>query len=272
MRSTRDILNGNRRGLRPAAALQNDLPVPLRPPDTGVCPICHDAQWLRADVPFGHPQFGRLIHCECLLEKEETRRVRENRSLSQLSGLEERTFESFDKSVDGVEAAFATARAFADEPDGWLVMTGRVGSGKTHLAVAIANAHLEMGTQTVMFTVVPDLLDHLRATFDPSRGIDYDDRFSLFRNAFLLVLDDLGTENTTPWAKEKLFQIINHRYNERLPTVITTNRPFAEIDERIVSRMLDRSLSRTIVFDRAEDFRQRGQPGYVRGRPYRPFR
>ena len=44
-----------------------------------------------------------------------------------------------------------------------------------------------------------------------------DDRFTAIRGAFLLVLDDLGTENTTPWAREKLYQIFNHRYVERLP-------------------------------------------------------
>ena len=272
MRSTRELLNGHHHHPRPTVAPPADLPEPLRPPDTGACPRCHDAGWLRVEVSVGHPSFGRMIRCDCLIEKETKQRGRENRRLSQLDGLEDRSFESFDTSVQGVEDAFAITKAFADEPDGWLVMTGRVGSGKTHLAVAIANARLAAGEQTVMFTVVPDLLDHLRATFDPSRGIDYDERFNQFRNAFLLVLDDLGTENTTPWAREKLFQIINHRYNERLPTVITTNRPFSEIDERIVSRMLDRSLSRAIVFDRAEDYRQRGQPGYVRGKPFRPYR
>ena len=236
------------------------------------CPKCGGAGWLRLDVPVTHPSFGRLIRCECLLEREAKQRTREGRRLSQLDGLEDRTFESFDDTVPGIEQACAASRAYGDNPNGWLVLSGRCGCGKTHLAVAIANAQLARGEQTVMFTVVPDLLDHLRATFDPSKGVDYDERFNLFRNAFLLVLDDLGTENTTPWAKEKLFQIINHRYNERLPTVITTNRPFTEIDERIVSRMLDRSLSQTIVIERAEDYRQRGHPNYVRGRTYRPYR
>ena len=240
--------------------------------EPAVCPKCGGAGWLRLDVPVSHPSFGRLIRCECLLERETRQRARESRRLSQLDGLEDRTFESFDETVLGTEQAFQVARTFGDNPDGWLVLSGRCGCGKTHLAVAIANAQLARSEQTVMFTVVPDLLDHLRATFDPAKGVDYDKVFSEFRTAFLLVLDDLGTENTTPWAKEKLFQIINHRYNERLPTVITTNRPFSEIDERIVSRMLDRSLSQTVVIDRAEDYRQRGHPNYVRGRAYRPFR
>lgn len=266
MRSTKELLNGSRRLPRPHVAEQEEPPRPLRPPDFGACPKCNDAHWLRSSYPVDHPRFGTLIPCDCLLESQERQRLQENRQLSQLDLLKDRTFESFDASVDGVEDAFRRAKEFADEPDGWLVMTGRVGSGKTHLAVAIANQHLRTGNQIVIFSVVPDLLDHLRATFEPSRGIDYDDRFNQFRSAFLLVLDDLGTENATPWAREKLFQLINHRYNERLPTVITTNRPFTEIDERIVSRMLDRGLSKELNFNRVEDFRLRGRPDYVRGR------
>ena len=109
---------------------------------------------------------------------------------------------------------------------------------------------------SVLFAVVPDLLDHLRATFDPGSGVAYDDRFNAIRNAQLLVLDDLGTENTTPWAREKLYQIFNHRYNEQLPTVITSNQDFKRIEERVLSRILDTRLTRYLHID-AEDFRRR---------------
>jgi len=239
--------------------------------DPNVCPKCRGAQWLREDVPFGHLRFGALVRCECLIQQDAKKRLSESRKLSQLFGLDDKSFENFDSDILGVSDAFAVARRYAEDPEGWLVMSGKVGSGKTHLAVAIVNARLAAGENAVIFAVVPDLLDHLRATFDPSLGITYDKRFEEFRSAVLLVLDDLGTENTTPWAKEKLFQIINHRYNERLPTVITTNRRVNEIDERIVSRMLDGSLSQALTFDRAEDFRRKKSPTYVRGRSHRSF-
>lgn len=269
MRSTRELLKTPHRFPRPIEAASDEPSRPLRPVETGDCPKCHGARWLRADVPFGQTGFGTLIQCDCILEIEERQRSRDNRNQSQLAGLKDRTFASFDETVEGVAEAVDVSRSFADNPDGWIVMSGRCGCGKTHLAVAIANAQLSLGTPNVMFAVVPDLLDHLRSTFDPSKGVSYDKRFNQFRDASLLVLDDLGTENATPWAKEKLFQIINHRYNERAATVITTNRPFDEIDERVVSRMLDRSFSRLIKFDHAEDFRRRGQPDYVRGRTSR---
>ena len=60
--------------------------------------------------------------------------------------------------------------------------------------------------------------------------------------AQILVLDDLGTQSATPWAREKLYQILNHRYNANLPTVITTANSIDEVDPRVRSRMLDSRL------------------------------
>jgi len=62
----------------------------------------------------------------------------------------------------------------------------------------------------------------------------------------LLVLDDLGTESATPWAREKLYQLLNFRYNAHLPTIITTAKPIDELDERIRTRILD--PRRSMVF------------------------
>jgi DNA replication protein DnaC len=93
-----------------------------------------------------------------------------------------------------------------------------------------------------MFVVVPDLLDHLRATFNPSSSISYDRRFEEIRTTPLLVLDDLGTQAMTPWVREKLYQLFNYRYNAKLPTVITSADEFEQIDPRLRSRMRDQSL------------------------------
>ncbi len=230
------------------------------------CPVCKDAGWVRMEVPVGHAQFGRLIHCECRFSEQAERERETLRRLSNLDGFTRHTFEDFEP-VAGTEEAFEVARAFARDPDPehrWLYLRGGVGVGKTHLAVATA-LEIRERNGSVYFAVVPDLLDHLRATFDPARGVAYDDRFNAIRGAFLLVLDDLGTENTTPWAREKLYQIINHRYVERLPTIVTSNQDHRHVDERILSRLLDTHLTRDILID-TEDFRRRGRPDYTKGR------
>jgi DNA replication protein DnaC len=211
------------------------------------------------DVPVGHPNFGRLFPCECTVRKREERLHRELWRLSNLDALADRTFDTFDPTIDGVAEAYEIAREYARNPHGWIFFHGNCGVGKTHLAVAIAHYAMERNKLGVLFAVVPDLLDQLRATFDPSSGIAYDERFNQIRNCQLLVLDDLGTENTTPWAREKLYQIFNHRYNEHLPTVVTSNQPFERIEERILSRLLDTRLTRYVHVD-AEDFRRQRRP------------
>jgi len=62
------------------------------------------------------------------------------------------------------------------------------------------------------------------------------------KSAPILILDDLGTQSATPWAREKLYQIFNERYNARLPTVITMSGNLEDLDARIRSRMLDTRL------------------------------
>ena len=94
--------------------------------------------------------------------------------------------------------------------------------------------------EPVLFIVVPDLLDHLRATFNPSAsGSRLDKRFDEVRTAPLLILDDLGTESATAWAREKLYQLFNYRYNARLPTVITSATHIDELEPRLAARLLD---------------------------------
>ena len=120
-----------------------------------------------------------------------------------------------------------------------------------------------------MFIVVPDFLDHLRSTFSPDSRVSYDQYFEAVRSAELLVLDDFGEQASTPWAREKLYQVINHRYNARLATVITTSCDAAQLDPRVASRLGDSKTS-TFIAIQAPDYRvDRPAPE----RPaYRPLR
>ncbi len=229
-----------------------------------MCPYCKGLGYVRADVPVGHPDFGKLFPCTCRLAEMARQRIERLRALGNLDALAHMTFETFVPEGHGLPLqkrenlrhAYETARAFAEAPSGWLLIKGGYGCGKTHLAAAIANRCIERG-QPVLFVTVPDLLDHLRATFAPTSPITYDERFEQVRTAPVLILDDLGTEAPTPWAQEKLFQILNYRYNARLPTVITTNHELEEIPLRIRSRLVDPDLTQ-IVTILAPDYRQVG--------------
>jgi DNA replication protein DnaC len=150
--------------------------------------------------------------------------------------------------LKSLQKAIKAAHAFAEKPRGWIVLMGGFGSGKTHLAAAIANYRAGLGDPP-LFVMVPDLLDHLRATFSPSSSVAFDRRFDEIRTASLLVLDDLGTQSMTPWVREKLYQLFNYRYNAELPTVITTSDTLDEMDARIRSRLLDGKLCTIYVMN-----------------------
>jgi len=175
--------------------------------------------------------------------------------LSSLSLHGRQTFGSFslrkkegllNEDAKSLQRAFNSAKAFADDPRGWLILTGPYGCGKTHLAAAIGNYQAGLGYPPLM-VVVPDLLDHLRATFNPNSSVTLDRRFEEIRTARMLILDDLGTQSATPWAREKLYQLFNYRYNAELPTVITTASLLQEIDQRLYSRMQDARLCKILV-------------------------
>lgn len=179
----------------------------------------------------------------------------------ELQLLRQMTFDNFDRKRlnlpieqrQNLEQAFRLALEFAQSPQGWLVFQGTNGCGKTHLAAAIANYRLQ-ADKPVSFVVVPDFLDHLRSAFSPESKISYDEIFEKVKKAPLLILDDFGEQTTTSWADEKLYQLINYRYNAQLPTVITTCYSLDEIENRISSRLIDPRLS--LVFNiTAPDFR-----------------
>jgi DNA replication protein DnaC len=212
------------------------------------CAVCHDVGFVRREVPLDHPEFGRALPCKCVHEEEQDAKVARLQRYSNLGPLTRLTFQNLirrGRSADPRDQArflrcVEDAEAFADEPSGWLVLSGASGCGKTHIAAAVANRCLGRGTPA-LFVVVPDLLDHLRAAYKPDADVGYDQLFEQVRSAPVLILDDLGTQSATPWAQEKLFQIINHRFNTRLPTVITTNTPLNKFDDRLRTRLGDPS-------------------------------
>jgi len=225
-----------------------------------VCPICGGLGYVRRERAIDDPDFGILEICECQRNKKQKEVNQHLYQISNLAAYKGMTFNTFD--INGIsgnreinktlEVAFNTSKNYAHHLNGWLLLMGGFGSGKTHLVAAIANEVVSLGVET-LFLTVPDLLDWLRFTFS-SDETTYEKRFEEIRNIRFLVLDDLGTQNATEWAREKLFQIINYRYIHQLPTVITTNLSLAQIENRVRSRLQDRELVVKVQID-AQDFR-----------------
>ena len=216
------------------------------------------------DVSPEHPQFGKAIECSCRSDHLEKSRFDRLLRVSELGSLQDCTFENFLTEGVGLpkakqlrlKLAYDSVLSYAKNPQGWLVLKGGYGCGKTHLAAAVANYQLSIG-QKVLFVNTPDLLDHLRAAYSPTSDVRFDERFHQVRNAPILILDDLGSQSNTEWAQEKLYQIFNHRYNAALPTVVTTNQELEAIEGRIRSRLVDHRLVKIITIA-APDFRHAG--------------
>lgn len=222
-------------------------------PNAPTCPHCGGTGFLRFDVPYGDPNFGKVKPCGCKTEEIAAVRARKFREMSHLGPLGQKSFANFDThrgsspfSRDALEIALRAAQEFVEVPNGWLVLTGPSGTGKTHLAAAITNALLDCN-QGVLWVFVPDFLDHLRTTFNPQSEVTYDELFATVRDAPVLVLDDLGAQSSSMWAEEKLYQIIAHRYDSRRPTIITTSKLIDGFEGRIRSRLQDPDLSRIIA-------------------------
>jgi len=241
-------------------------PSPEDAADSNVCPLCNGAGFVRRNLPLGHPDFGKAFPCDCRVHEQTEDRSSRLQRYSNLGPLTRLTFQNLSvrgrssnpRDQERFQRCVEEANAFAESPSGWLVLTGPSGCGKTHIAAAIANRCLELGTP-VLFVIVPDLLDRLRAAYHPDSAVGYDETFDLVRNAPVLVLDDLGAHSSTAWAQEKLSQIINHRFNGRLPTVITSNVSVNKLDERLQTRLTDPTLSRVFELEPASGGRLGGR-------------
>ncbi len=236
--------------LRPVSSLPPGATVHVLPEydENGTCTRCKGNHYFVLEDPANR---FRLIPCGCVEEKQRREHYRRMLRISDLESVQSQRFATWHVRP-GTERAFECAKFFAENPVNWLILQGKPGTGKTHLAAAIANALAECGTP-VMFLVVPALFDRLRATFDreahkkedasdiPST---FDARFEAIKKVPVLILDDLGTESQTEWVKEKMYLLVNERYNNRLPTVFTTN---VNIDShyppRLASRLQDCHLT-----------------------------
>lgn len=175
-------------------------------------------------------------------------------------------FETFDSSVsEAARDALSACRSYAEEyrarayrGEG-LVIHGAVGTGKSHLAVSLMREIMKLHGTPALFVTVPSLLETERSSYDQDSAPVVGGVVTA-QAADLLILDDLGAERMTEWAKEKMFVLINHRYAQGMPTVITTNDGAYETKERIGERSFSRLAERCEWIPlEGEDYRMRGE-------------
>lgn len=176
---------------------------------------------------------------------------REFERMFRKSGLKEfsrhMTFTAYDCRKSDTETRKALIEAMKASENGTnLILAGKPGTGKTHLAVAIAIRAMENGRQAI-FRLVSAMLDEIQSAIRDNG--DYDGLMKKFKTAPSLVLDDLGHENMTPARASYLHQIIDFRYCENLQTIVTTNARTPEelyswSGEEFISPIISRLMGR----------------------------
>lgn len=181
-------------------------------------------------------------------EEQEEKRAEEFKARVERSNVPENTqmtyrFETF-QPLQGKEKAFQLVREYAfEEPPKhpFLTMAGDTGRGKTHLALAVAWHYLENSDKSVRYYHAQDLLDMLRTGYDSDRNEEekftFSQRLASVKNCGLLIVDDLGAENSTPWARTMFDSVIDYRYIRQLRTVITLNVAPDALPERLSGRI-----------------------------------
>lgn len=190
------------------------------------------------------------------------------------SGLRKRQYNYYIDRIspaEGQERAFEAVQSFTDtfiqgkNPTG-LLLVGGVGSGKTFMVSSVANSIIDTIEVTesesenaeerpipkgysfwcarpdipVNFISVTDLMNQFRSYFNKPEDDISHRIIGVLQSVKLLILDDMGAEKTSDWVNEKLFEIIDYRYNEELPMLVTTNLVPEELKKQIGARNFDR--------------------------------
>ncbi len=182
------------------------------------CEQCHDSYWV-TEVVDG---VERVRRCDCWRQSIAGHQLTHSRIPRRYQHCQ---LANFEQTVDSLREAHRRARAFVDAfpaVDKGLLLRGRHGVGKTHLAVAMLREIIATKGARGYFYETRELLKLVRDTF-ATAGESEMDVLRPVLDADILVLDDLGAEKTSEWVQETLGLVVNTRYSERRPTIFTTN-------------------------------------------------
>lgn len=167
-------------------------------------------------------------------EEEQARRKAMQEKIDRLLGqsgikkrFRQRTFDNFRRDTTGRKKNYDIAKEYADNfeyhyarGDG-LYIEGTNGTGKTHLAAAIALQLIGEGIPVICKTS-SDLLQDIKKSFDREGAREYE-VLAVYKRVDLLIIDDLGKEQCSDWSMSTLYSILNDRYEDMKPTIVTTN-------------------------------------------------
>lgn len=211
---------------------------------TTICPKCNGSGWIvRTDAETGY-EFGTL--CECK-EIEKAQRILENSGIT-TTDIDGKSFSSFDTRKmatleNAKKSAISYAKCFLDEQKDKpsFLICGQVGSGKSHLTIAIAGNLMKHCKTSVLYLPYREVIGTLkRLAMDDHQ--EYERRLQKYKSYPVLLIDDFLKGSVTDADINLLFEIVNERYLQKLPMIISTEKfvgDLLKVDEAIASRIIE---------------------------------
>mgnify|MGYP000846485837 FL=1 len=232
------------------------------------CKVCHERKDGKPIPMLNKPMIFKMA-CKC--DRDRAEREKEREKQMEIERLKRSCFHSiiqwaytFENYQGEESQSLIIAKNFVKDYEQMkkenigLLFYGSVGSGKTYLACSIANALIEQYQISVKIRNFAQIINELqKSSFD----FDKNSYIESLVNTSVLVLDDLGIERDTSYAKEQVYNIVNNRYLKQKPTIFTTNLPYDTIQncndsveyQRIYSRIIEMCIPVMVVGD---DFRK----------------
>lgn len=247
--------------------MKNSLDEELTSRNREICPFCGNKR-NRVEYLGGKIAFYSACECEQFSKADKERSEKENvikelearleyanmelkyikdtsKRLLEESNLgrrfKERTFENFEsKTLErAYKTAFEYAKRFEKNKGESLLFMGTPGTGKTHLAAAITNYVIREFGIPVKFGTFTDILESIKKTF---RSASDEEVIENLVSVPLLVIDDLGKERKSEWSNSILYTVINRRYEDYLPVIITTNETMETLKKNVGEATLSRLI------------------------------
>lgn len=254
------------------------MPSRNAPPEPGKCEYCgatlyHEGVclngtvmiWFQEPMRCTCPQaqkywadYDAEVKCKKAEEELAAERTRKMAKIERLVGksgikkrFQQRVFESFVADTPARKRCYRAAKEYADNfaalysTGEGLYIEGTNGTGKTHLAAAIALQLIEQGIPVVCKTS-SDLLGDIKRAFDSGEIKEYE-ILRAYKEVDLLIVDDLGKEQCTDWSMSTLYSIFNDRYEDLKPTIITTNYGDEDLAKALTPKGYDNTKIKAIL-------------------------